>query len=862
MLRLVLFVLIASPAFAQRLPSGAVPEHYELWFAPDVKTDTFGGRATIEVRLDKPARAITLHAAEIAFKEVVIESGSHSQTATVALNEKDETATLTVARELPAGPATIAITYTGILNDKLRGFYLSTANNRKYAVSQMEATDARRAFPSFDEPAYKATFDISLMIDTGDVAISNGPLRSDTPGPEPGKHTVTFGRTKRMSTYLVALLVGDFACRESISQGTPIRVCSTPDKKELTGFALEAAVQQLAFYNDYYGIKYPFEKLDIIGIPDFAAGAMENTGAITFREQFLLADPQHASLAAKKTVAMVLSHEIAHQWFGDLVTMRWWDDLWLNEGFATWMANKPLAVWKPEWKVELDEAQETQGALTLDTLKTTRAIRTKVETPDEINEVFDPIAYGKAGAVLRMAESYTGAEAFRKGVASYIRKFSYSNATAEDFWTEVARVTGKPVDGIMRSYVDQPGVPILEVSSTCAEVTTAINVEQERFLLNGETTGSTKPRTWTIPVCLKGTSGDTSSCHVVTSPTDTLRLPGCIAQPFINSGSLGYFFTEYRPEAVRALARSALGTLTPAERIGLLGDEWRIVETGRHDIGVMLDLAATLADDPTPAVTETLGNSLAYTAEYLVSDADRPKLEAWIRRQFGPSLDRLDAAAAGADEQVQSRHAELLRLVGLWGAAPEVQKRARERALAYIADQSSVPGTLAPSVLRVAAASGDTALYDQYLARTKQLASDPEQYHRFFNALPYFRDPALVKRTLETALSSEVRTQDSATLINGLLGLPWSRPIAWAFVKSEWARITESLGTFQGIPYIVFGTGSFCSTQDAADVKSFFAAHPVPAAERGIQQAIEQIETCAGVRARQSAPLSRWLASQ
>jgi aminopeptidase N len=340
-LLLLLALLIASPAAAQRLPETAVPEHYDLWFAPDFKTDTFRGRETIRVRLPRPTRSITLHAAEITFKDVTVTAGG----------TRAETATLTVPSEMPAGPASIEITYSGILNDKLRGFYLSKANGREYAVSQMEATDARRAFPSFDEPALKATFAITLMVDQGDTAISNGADVSDTPGPEPGKHTVVFATTKPMSTYLVALLVGDFVCRGTTAEGVPLRVCSTPDKKHLTGFALEAAAQQLKFYNAYYGVQYPFGKLDIIGIPDFAAGAMENTGAITFREQYLLADPERASLETKKNVAAVMSHEIAHQWFGDIVTMKWWDDLWLNEGFAEFMGYYSMSNLHTDWRV-------------------------------------------------------------------------------------------------------------------------------------------------------------------------------------------------------------------------------------------------------------------------------------------------------------------------------------------------------------------------------------------------------------------------------------------------------------------------------------------------------------------------------
>jgi aminopeptidase N len=400
--------LLGAPAAAQRLSGEAVPEHYTLWFGPDLDEGTFDGRATIDVVLSRPSRQITLHAAELAFGEVTIRAAGRTQIARVELDPAAETATLSVPDTMPEGRATIAIAYTGVLNDKLRGFYLSEANGRRYAITQMEPTDARRAFPGFDEPVYKATFDVSLTIDAGDSAIANGRQVSDTPGPRPGTHTLAFARTPRMSTYLVAMLVGDFVCRDGASDGTPIRVCSTPDKLPLTAYALEAAEFQLAFFNEYFGIDYAFGKLDIVAVPDFAAGAMENAGAITFRERLLLIDPATSSLNTRKRVAAIISHELAHQWFGNLVTMAWWDDIWLNEGFATWLANKPLAAWRPEWAVELDDAADTQAALGLDALGSTRAIRLQVETPAEINQVFDGIAYEKTAAVLRMLEHYVG----------------------------------------------------------------------------------------------------------------------------------------------------------------------------------------------------------------------------------------------------------------------------------------------------------------------------------------------------------------------------------------------------------------------------------------------------------------------
>ena len=846
---------IALPAAAQRLPGTVVPESYTLWFAPDLQKNVFRGRETINVQLKVPASSITLHAAEIEFGQVRIEAGGRMQDAGVTLDQKAETATFTVSQQIPAGPAIIHVTYTGILNDKLRGFYRSEANGRKYAATQMEATDARRAFPSFDEPIYKATFEVSLMIDNGDTAISNGAQVSDTPGPEPGKHTVQFARTKKMSTYLVAMIVGDFVCNGGIADRTPLRVCSTPDKRGLTGYALEAAEQQLKFFNAYFGIPYPFDKLDIIAIPDFAAGAMENVGAITFRERLLLVDPERASLRVRKQVAAILSHEIAHMWFGNLVTMKWWDDIWLNEGFATWSESKPIAVWRPEWNVHLDDAGATQTALGLDALRSTRPIRTKVETPEQINEVFDAIAYEKSAAVLRMVEGFVGAEAFRKGISSYLSKYAFGNATGEDFWREMTASTGRPVDRIMQSFVEQPGTPLLSVRTACTGTTTNITLRQERFI--GAPGASAPAQAWTMPVCFKSNDGQ-ARCEVISGREHVVSAPSC-HNVFANAHGRGYYFTEYPPETVRDLGRSAPG-LEPVERLGLLGDEWWMVRGGRHDVGVYMDLAALLADDETAAVTDAIATRLEFADAYLVHSPDRPRYQDWVRRRFGPTLGAMGVPGDPREpDERHSRRATLLELVGVTGNDATVQDQARELAVGYIGNRQSLPGTLVPDVLRVAAVGGDASLYDRYLAQVQKLAAEPEEYYRFFNALPWFRDPALITRTLAFAVSASVRTQDTGTLIANLIARPWSQQAAWEFTKAEWPTLVRRLGTFQGIPTIVSSLGSMCSTEKAADVRQFFAKNPVPSAARTLQQAIERIEVCAALAERQSKPMAEWL---
>ncbi len=407
---------------AWRLPQLVAPDHYALTITPDLAKATFAGDEAIDVRVLKPTPRIVLNSAEIAIQSATIVQGGVRQTAAVTFDEDAQTATLTVAHSLGVGPARMLIGYTGMLNDQLRGLYLSKTNNRRYAVSQLELTDARRMYPSFDEPAMKATFDLTVVIDAGDHAISNGRVLSDTPGPGAGKHTVTFSTTPKMSSYLLSLAVGDFVCSSGSADGIPIRVCATPDKKPLTTLPLHDAEAVLHFYDQYFDIKYPYGKLDIVAVPDFSAGAMENLASIFYRETDLLAD-EHASLAVRQNVMEILAHEMSHQWFGDLVTMAWWNDIWLNEGFATWMETKPLKALHPEWHTDVSEVSENLQAMGVDRLQTTRPVRGKADTPDEITEAFDAIAYQKGGAVLRMVESYVGEAAFRKGINAYLAKY-------------------------------------------------------------------------------------------------------------------------------------------------------------------------------------------------------------------------------------------------------------------------------------------------------------------------------------------------------------------------------------------------------------------------------------------------------
>ncbi|MEO6829258.1 MAG: M1 family metallopeptidase, partial [Acidobacteriaceae bacterium] len=585
-------VLVAgSPLIAQRLPANVTPQHYTLTLAPDLKGATFTGQETIEVVLGKPATTVTLNAAQITFESVTIASGGATQTAKVSENKANEQVTFQVPNEIPAGASTIKIRYTGILNGQLRGFYLSKTAKRNYAVTQFEPTDARRAFPSFDEPAYKATFSTTLIVDKGDMAISNTNVVSDKLGPLPNQHTVQFATTPKMSTYLVAFLVGDFQCLSGSSDGVPIRVCATPDKVQMGAYALKGAEFFLHYYDNYFGIKYPMPKLDMIAIPDFEAGAMENFGAITYRETALLVDSKTASIAAKKNVAIDVAHEMAHQWFGDMVTMQWWDNLWLNEGFATWMESKAVDAWKPNWHIQQDVALATDGVLNYDAGKVTRAIRAKANTPSQINEMFDGITYQKGGAVLDMTENYEGSEVFRQGVHKYLQAHMYGNATAQDFWDAQTAVSGKPIDKIMDSFIAQPGVPLLKFSAPRNNSTTAT---QQRFYLSPDTQ-SMGGETWIVPVCFKaGATADAApKCELLSSQQQALSVPSG-EMLFANANDKGYYRTEYASADYNKILSAIETHLTPPERIGFAGNEWALMRSGRGSIGDYMNLVSSL----------------------------------------------------------------------------------------------------------------------------------------------------------------------------------------------------------------------------------------------------------------------------
>jgi aminopeptidase N len=854
-------VLLACSAFAQRLPQNVIPSHYELRFVPDLAGEKFSGEETIRVELKEASPTITLNATEIAFDEVTITSGGTTQSAQVALDPAQEFAKFTVAQPIAAGPASISIRYRGLLNDKLRGFYISKTARRKYAVTQFEPTDARRAFPSFDEPAFKATYGITIVADEGDTAISNAKIAKDEPGPGAGKHTITFERTARLSTYLVAMLVGDFQCSEGGADGVPIRVCAIPEKVNLTKWGLTTAEAEIGFYNKYYAFKYPFGKLDIIAFPDFEAGAMENAGAITFREAALLVDEKTGSVLHRRYVASVNAHEIAHMWFGDVVTMQWWNDIWLNEGFATWITSKPIEAWKPEWNLRVEEAAETSSSLTVDAMESTRPIRNKADTPAEINQMFDGIAYGKTAAVLRMLESYVGEETFRDGIRAYIKKYAYGNAKAEDFWGTMTATTKQPIDEMMPSFVTQAGAPLVRASSKCEASATLLTLAQQRLFSRRAPFLAGTPQLWTIPITVRNLDHPSAAPQkfLLTKKEDTFRIDGCSPHLFVNYDARGFYRTSHAEGMIPATG-DLTTILSPSERVALVNDTWALVKIGEIDIATQLALIDRLRDDRERAVVDAILVKLTSIGHDLMTEEQAPAFRSWVAGYLRPMMAELgwSSSAGEADERKRLR-ASIVNILGEVARDEETMRKARELTDLALSDPNAVDATLLDIVVPLAAKHGDAALMKK-MKDAMAASKDPGEYYRYLFALLSFDDRTLAKEAQKAALSPEMRSQDLPRFIESMFEQPERRDEAWAFLKNNWGELRKKFTPWGGAS-IVGATGALCDAKSRQEVQQFFAAHPVEASDRALRQALEKIDMCVEMRTLQTRNFAAWVSS-
>ena len=833
------------------LPSNVKPSKYRMTLHPDLETFTFQGEQTVDIEIVVPTARISLNAAELEISGATLRrNGRTIPVRSISRDADTETAILDFGETLSQGQAQLDMQFTGILNDRLVGFYRSEyqdaeGRTRYLATTQFEATDARRAFPCWDEPAQKAVFDVTLVFADGYEAVSNTPIVEEK-SPTPGKKSVRFGETPVMSTYLLVFVVGDLVSVEADADGTKVGVWTTRGKENQAGFALDTSVKLLGYFNEYFGIPYPLPKLDHIAIPDFAAGAMENWGCVTYRETALLVDPENSSAGTRQRVAEVVAHEMAHMWFGDLVTMEWWDDLWLNESFASWMGTKAVDWLFPDWEMWTQFVNmDTNRAFSLDGLKNSHPIEQEVKNPAEVSQLFDAISYSKGGSVLRMLENFLGAEVFRGGLYRYLKAHEYANARTQDLWAALEEESGLPVTTIMDSWVKQTGYPVLEVEADRRANDVQISLTQERFvydsLLGGE---EPNPEVWQVPVTVSSPRS-VSASTVMESREAVVTLPAAISSDDwykVNADQTGFYRVNYSADDWQRLSPAISAREFPAtDRLGIQNDAYALSRAGLLPITQFLELAGSYSGETDASVWSDLASNLRDIEQLIAGEPVHPAYQRFGRELFGPAARRAGWTPRPEDGHLDS----LLRstVLGQSGSYNDTDTlgQASDLFLQYLENPDAVHPDLRGVVFSLAAQAGDRTTYNQ-LWELEERTGLQEEKIRLLLAMSRFQDPELLNETLERALSARVRSQDTITVVGGVAANPKGRQPAWDFLKSNWDEFDRRYGGGGfGLMRLVSICSNFNTDEQRTDVENFFAENPAPAAERTIRQALERV---------------------
>mmetsp|Transcript_3368 Transcript_3368/g.5098 ORF Transcript_3368/g.5098 Transcript_3368/m.5098 type:complete len:876 (+) Transcript_3368:89-2716(+) len=853
------------------LPTDVRPKTYRLDLQPNLETFIFNGIAEVDVTVVNATSTVTLHAVDLKISSIQLVTKHETLTPlSYALDEKKDTLSIVFKENLPLGDGTFKFVYTGTLNDQMAGFYRSKytvdGQDRYLATTQFESTDARRAFPCWDEPCLKATFDVTLTVPSNRVAISNMPEVSSTVRTD-GFRVIKFDTTPIMSTYLLAFVVGEFDLVEgNTPEGVHVRVFTPPGKKDQGLFALEVCIKSLSYFSQYFGIPYPLKKMDCIAIPDFAAGAMENWGLVTYREVAVLIDPVNSSTAMRQRVAEVVAHEMAHQWFGNLVTMEWWTHLWLNEGFATWAAYLAVDHIFPEWDMWTQFVTGNfSRALTLDGLKSSHPIEVEVKNSGEISEIFDAISYSKGASVIRMLASYLGYETFKQGLNVYLKRFTYRNAVTEDLWQALSDVSGQPIVTMMNSWIKQTGYPVLtveEVATANAKVRT-LSVSQTRFLSNGQASDEDKQTVWWVPVGIATQDKAEPVYSIVHEPTGTFSVPSqqCLK---VNAGQSGVYRVKYSQALLAALfpAIEAL-QLPPADRLGVEIDVFALAKAGLQPTSQLLSLLQVFKNETDYTVWSEINICLDEIANLIGTEDYFDAFERFARDLLRPAYKRIGwDAKPGDSHSTLLLRTLLLSSLGHFGDE-EVVGEARRRLAVFLDDRTSLVPDLRSLVYSTVVAHGGEEDFNNVLRVFRETTLHEERL-RCLRALGYTRKPDLIDRVLKFCMSDEVRSQDTYLVLAIVGSNRHGRASAWSFLQERWNDFFERFGKggFTLLSSIISScTKNFSSADKATEIESFFATHPVDSSKRTIQQSLERIRMNANWLARDGAGIKTWLSS-
>ena len=812
------------------------PINYELTFKPDLKKFTFHGTESILVYCKKLTNTITMNCAELKIKSCQVKFAGKIIKSTPQTNEKNEELQIKLGEKIK-GNVTINIEFQGILNDRLLGFYRSKykhGGKTKYlATTQFEAADARRAFPCWDEPEAKASFEISIIADNKFTAISNMPIKSKK---KTGSKTIyKFGKTPVVSTYLIYLGVGEFEYLTGKIGKTQIRVVTTKGNKSKGKFSLELGKKLLTSYEKYFRIKFPLPKLDLIAIPDFAAGAMENWGAITFRETILLYDPKTSSTRTKQYIAEVISHEIAHMWFGNLVTMKWWNDLWLNESFATFMATKFVDKFYPEWDLWSQFIEDAMNvAMGLDTLKTTHPIDVKVNSPSEIREIFDAISYDKGGCVLRMLEHYVGEPNFRKGLKQYLSDFKYKNAEGKDLWNAIGKASRMPVTSMINTWLKQPGFPLVEINQDG----NSLKLKQKRYLLEHDEKFS--KGLWSIPLSL-GLENEISK-KLFSKKSLSIKLPKNTIGFVANYGRKGFYRVKYDEGILLDLKMLVDEKRIPEiDRWAIQNDLFSFCVSGDEQVRNYLDFSDAYYDEDSYLVSVNVAHNLASLYFRAFDEKFVEEIYDYAVNYFRKILFNL-----GWDPKKSDKHTDaLLRafVISVLGKMndEEVTEEALRRYDKFLKSPSSLSPDLVEPICSIAAWNGNTKTHGE-LTKLYQNAKTMEEKLRFLGAMCGFKDKKLLIKSLDFSQTSEVRSQNMQLPIMKVAANPYGDKVLWPWLKKNWKKLNKKVG--HGNPLfnrIVASISSVTNDSMEKEIIQFFKKNPTPGTERTQAQTLERI---------------------
>ena len=863
---------LAAPAAARtgaateqtsQLPRGVRPSHYDVAIVPDAARASFSATVAIAISVDKATDTITLNATDLAFKQVSLTpaAGGAPLTGSAMVDAEAQTVSFKFAAPIAAGSYVLKIEYTGVIGQQAVGLfsldYDSPAGKQRALYTQFENSDARRMIPSWDEPFYKASFSLQATVPAGQMAVSNMPAASTTTLAD-GRQLVKFAATPKMSTYLLFFGLGDFERATTMAGKTELGVVTTRGGKDKAGFALEASKAILGEYNQYFGVPYPLPKLDNVAAPGRSQffSAMENWGAIFTFEYAMLLDPAISTQADKQNIFSTTAHEMAHQWFGDLVTMRWWDDLWLNEGFASWMESRMTARLHPEWNTSLGAVRTREAAMARDSVASTHPVVQHVDTVEQASQAFDEITYQKGESVIGMLENHVGADAWRNGVRLYMRTHAYGNTSSNDLWNAIEKASGKKVREIAHDFTLQPGVPLITVNSAvCRGSSTRVELVQGEF--SRDQPNKTALR-WRVPVTLQS-QGTTRTVHtVVSGGKASVDVPGC-APVLVNAGQSGYYRTLYAPRQFAALA-AGFGKLAPIDQIGLMSDSWALGLAGLQPASNFLDLADATAPNADPQVWENIARVFNAIHHYYQGDAKRQqRFDSYAVARLSPVFKQLGWNAApgenGTAANLRERLVDTLSNLNDQSVIAEARRRYAAGS-ANPTDRQGMPAPLRKAITGVVAQHADAATWDQ-LRAAAQAEKSPMIKDRMYGLLAAANDSALARRALELAMTDEPGVTNSAAM---LAGVAEQHPeMAFDFALANMAKVNERVDATSRSRYFPRLAAGSADPATIAKLKAYASANLAEGSRRDVDTAVAGINDRIKVRQERLPAINQWL---